>query len=56
MLKLSQVAPHEWEFVYPDIYDDLMDEFLRSLVPERIWIKLMSQRQQYETDYLESRE
>ncbi len=23
MLKLSQVAPHEWEFVYPDIYDDL---------------------------------
>ncbi|MBM4461779.1 MAG: tetratricopeptide repeat protein [Chloroflexi bacterium] len=29
MLKLSQVAPHEWEFVYPDIYDDLMDEFYR---------------------------
>lgn len=27
MLKLSRVAPHEWEFVYPDIYDDLMDEF-----------------------------
>jgi len=29
MLKLSQVAPHEWEFVYPDIYDDLTDEFHR---------------------------
>ena len=27
MLKLSRVAPHEWEFVYPDIYNDLMDEF-----------------------------
>ena len=27
MLKLFQVAPHEWEFVYPDIYDDLMEEF-----------------------------
>lgn len=27
MLKLSQVARHEWEFVYPDIYDDLMDDF-----------------------------
>jgi len=27
MLKLSQVAPHEWEFVYSDIYDNLMDEF-----------------------------
>ncbi len=27
MLKLSRVAQHEWEFVYPAIYDDLMDEF-----------------------------
>jgi tetratricopeptide (TPR) repeat protein len=27
MLKLSQVALHEWKFVWPDIYDDLMDEF-----------------------------
>jgi tetratricopeptide (TPR) repeat protein len=27
MLKLCRVAPHEWEFVYPDIYGDLMDEF-----------------------------
>jgi tetratricopeptide (TPR) repeat protein len=27
MLELSRVAPHEWEFVYPAIYDDLMDEF-----------------------------
>ena len=27
MLKLSQVAPHEWEFVYPAIYDDLLSEF-----------------------------
>jgi len=27
MLKLSRVAPHEWEFVYPAIYGDLMDEF-----------------------------
>ncbi len=27
MLKLSRVAPHEWEFVYPAIYRDLMDEF-----------------------------
>jgi len=27
MLKLSRLARHEWEFVYPDIYDDLMDEF-----------------------------
>ena len=31
-------------------------EFLRSLVPERIWTKLMSQQQRYESDYLESRE
>jgi tetratricopeptide (TPR) repeat protein len=29
MLKLFQVATHEWEFVYPDIYDDLMEEFHR---------------------------
>ncbi|MBM4446123.1 MAG: tetratricopeptide repeat protein [Chloroflexi bacterium] len=29
MLKLYRVAPHEWEFVYPDIHDDLMDEFYR---------------------------
>jgi len=29
MLKLSRVSPHEWEFVYPDIYGDLMDEFHR---------------------------
>lgn len=27
MLKLCRVAPHEWAFVYPDIYDELMDEF-----------------------------
>ena len=27
MLKLSRVAPHEWRFVYSDIYDNLMDEF-----------------------------
>ena len=27
MLKLSRVAPHEWKFVYPDVYNDLMDEF-----------------------------
>ena len=27
MLELSRVAPHEWEFVYRAIYDDLMDEF-----------------------------
>ena len=27
MLELSRVAPHEWQFVYPAIYDDLMDEF-----------------------------
>ena len=27
MLELSRVAPHEWEFVYPTICDDLMDEF-----------------------------
>jgi len=27
MLKLSRVAPHEWEFVYPDISGDLMDQF-----------------------------
>jgi len=27
MLKLSRVAPHEWRFVYPDIYADLMDQF-----------------------------
>jgi tetratricopeptide (TPR) repeat protein len=27
MLKLTRAAPHEWEFVYSDIYDDLMDEF-----------------------------
>jgi tetratricopeptide (TPR) repeat protein len=27
MLKLARVAPHEWEFVYPDIYDNLVDEF-----------------------------
>ena len=27
MLKLSQVAPHQWEFVYPRIYYELTDEF-----------------------------
>jgi len=27
MLELSRVAPYEWEFVYPAIYDDLMNEF-----------------------------
>ena len=27
MLDLARVAPHDWEFVYPAIYDDLMDEF-----------------------------
>jgi tetratricopeptide (TPR) repeat protein len=27
MLKLSPVAPHEWEFVFPAVYNDLMDEF-----------------------------
>jgi tetratricopeptide (TPR) repeat protein len=27
MLKLSRVAPHEWEFVFPDVYNDLIDEF-----------------------------
>ncbi len=27
MLKLPRVAPHEWQFVYPDIYADLMSEF-----------------------------
>ena len=27
MLKLSRVAPHEWEFVYSDRYDSLMDKF-----------------------------
>ncbi|MCD6359045.1 MAG: tetratricopeptide repeat protein [Dehalococcoidia bacterium] len=27
MLKLSRVAPHEWVFVYPNMYDNLMDEF-----------------------------
>ena len=27
MLKLSRVAPHQWEFVFPDVYNDLMDEF-----------------------------
>jgi len=31
-------------------------EFLRSLVPERIWTKLMSQQKQYEIDYLQGRE
>ena len=27
MLKLCRVAPHQWEFVFPDVYNDLMDEF-----------------------------
>jgi tetratricopeptide (TPR) repeat protein len=27
MLKLYRAASHEWEFVYPKIYDQLMDEF-----------------------------
>jgi tetratricopeptide (TPR) repeat protein len=27
MLKLSRMAPHEWEFVYPDMYGNVMDEF-----------------------------
>ena len=27
MLKLRQVAPHEWEFAYPGIYAELMDQF-----------------------------
>lgn len=31
MLTLSQVAPNEWEFVYPELYDNLMDEFYAGL-------------------------
>lgn len=31
-------------------------EHIRSLVPEQIWIKLMSQRQQYEDDYSKDRD
>jgi tetratricopeptide (TPR) repeat protein len=27
MLKLSAVAPHEWEFAFPDVYKDLMNKF-----------------------------
>jgi tetratricopeptide (TPR) repeat protein len=27
MLKLSPVAPREWEFVFPDVYNDLRDGF-----------------------------
>jgi len=27
MLKLSRMTPHEWEFVYPDMYGHVMDEF-----------------------------
>lgn len=27
MLQLSQVDPHAWTFVWPDIYDELVDEF-----------------------------
>ena len=27
MLELSRMAPYEWEFSYPAIYDDLMNEF-----------------------------
>lgn len=27
MLKLSPVAPHEWEFVFPHVYNALRDEF-----------------------------
>ena len=27
MLKLSRVAPHEWEFVYPDTYKQLREQF-----------------------------
>jgi len=26
-LRLSRVAPHEWESVYPDIYNQLMEQF-----------------------------
>jgi len=29
MLKLSPVGPHAWEFVYPPIYSQLMEEFSR---------------------------
>jgi len=27
MLRLHPVGPHEWEFVYPDIHNELMDQF-----------------------------
>ena len=27
MLKLSPVGPHEWRFVYPDTYEEMMDQF-----------------------------
>src|SRR3990172_13247847 len=27
MLKLSRMAPGEWEFVYPDVYGKAMDDF-----------------------------
>lgn len=29
MLKLSQVGPHEWEFLYPRIFNQLMEEFYK---------------------------
>jgi tetratricopeptide (TPR) repeat protein len=29
MLKMSRMAPHKWEFVYPDIYVGLREEFNR---------------------------
>jgi len=35
MLELSRVAPHEWEFVYPAIYDDLMMGILRDEFNQR---------------------
>jgi len=27
MLKLSRIGPHEWRFVYPAIFEELMQEF-----------------------------
>ena len=27
MLKAEQIGEHEWEFVYPPKYDELMDKF-----------------------------
>ncbi len=31
MLKVEEVGKHEWRFIYPSKYDELMDKFVEGI-------------------------